>query len=190
VDATLRGLLALIAPGSVEAEVGRLQARIFSEHGLASAVALAPLIPISFLPVDATLRGLLAAVDRSAASPYRIETGPVAWEAGALFLSVETGGLWKGLRAGVGVSGIAAAEGPFPVFEGFFLGCGDATEAQRETIRPSQPPLGFTSSTLALIAVETPRGSREWWREVYCETLEQKPLRGSLKGSPMGKRAP
>ena len=42
-------LCALIPPGSVEAHVGRVQQTLFSEHGLASAQAVAPLVPIAFL---------------------------------------------------------------------------------------------------------------------------------------------
>ena len=179
-------LLALLAPGSIEAEVGRLQGRIFSQYGLASALALPPLIPVAFLPADFAVRGLLDALNRSVRSPYRIDTGLAVWEAGALFLSVDSGGLWSGLREGAHALGVGACDGPFPVFEGFFLGCGDATAAQREAIRPAQPSLGFTSSALALIGIGTPKGTLEWWREVYCETLEQKPLRGSQRGSLRG----
>ena len=43
-------LVALIPPGSVEAEMGRVQAALFAEHGLASAQALPALIPVAFTP--------------------------------------------------------------------------------------------------------------------------------------------
>jgi hypothetical protein len=175
-------LLALTAPGSIEADIGRLQSRIFSEHGLASAAALAPLIPVCFLPIDASLRGLLLAVDRSIASPYRVETGRAAWEAGALYLCVDTGGLWEGLRAGARSVCAPASGSLFPVFEGFFLGCVEATDELRQTIRPSQPQLGFTSATLALIRIVTHGGTEEWWREVCTEIVEERPLRGSRRG--------
>ncbi len=49
-------LLALLAPGSIEAEVVALQQAVFAEHGFVSAIALPPLVPVRFLPADASLQ--------------------------------------------------------------------------------------------------------------------------------------
>jgi hypothetical protein len=171
-------LACLVAPGSVEAELGKLQAGIFSAHGLLSAQALPPLLPVAFLSVDVRRRGLLRAVDLAARAPWRVRVTGTSWVDGFLFVSVESGGMWDALRRRT-----LAACGPeprrlFPAFEGFFIGCGEATPAQREGIRPGVPPVLFTSAFLALVQIDAPRGRAEWWRELYWETLEQRPLRG------------
>jgi len=171
-------LLAILAPGSVEAEVGRLQGRIFSECGFASAAALRPLIPVAFLPREEAARELLDSLHGSARAPYRIGTRQLAWAGGYLFLAVDTGGLWQALRAGAPGCGSAL----FPAFEGFFLGCGEAAPGQRQTVPAAPPALSFSSSMLALLRIESPVGPGAWWREVYCETLHERPLRGRRAG--------
>jgi hypothetical protein len=171
-------LVALSAPGSIEAELGRVQAGIFAEHGLASAQALPPLIPVAFPRTDAHLRGLLAELNRAARAPWRIQITGHAWVEGFLYLRAESGGMLTALRArALDLCG----EEPrrlFPPFEGFFMGCAEASPAQRELIHPTGATLAFTSCAIAVMSIETPPGDREWWREVYWETVEQRPLRG------------
>ncbi len=102
-------LVALIPPGSVEAEMGRVQAALFAEHGLSSAQALPALIPVAFTP-EPPARGFLAALERSVRAGWSARAAGHAWVEGWLFLSVQTGGLWaafEGARARRGRRGAA-----------------------------------------------------------------------------------
>jgi hypothetical protein len=187
-------LLALFSPGSAEAELGRLQAEIFSVHGLASAQSLPPLMPIAFLDRGASTRGLLRALDRGLAAPWNVTIKEPVWVQGVLFLAADSGGAWGALRAATlrstALSGsgpepvaepTAEAAAPFPAFEGMLIGCAGATEEQRAAIRPELPALSFSSGALTLLDIEAPVGPSQWWRELYWETLEQVPLRGRRK---------
>ncbi|MGA2974028.1 MAG: hypothetical protein ABSF77_01830 [Spirochaetia bacterium] len=170
-------LLALMAPGSVEAELGRLQAGIFAEHGLVSAQALPPLIPIAFLP-DAYPQGMLFKLDKAVRAGWRMSvTGP-AWVEGFLYMGVASGGTWAGLRERALALRGAERQPLFPPAEGFFMGCGDASPEQRPLIHPAAPAISFTSGAIAILSISSPRGINEWWRELYWETVEERPLRG------------
>jgi hypothetical protein len=171
-------LMALLAPGSVEAEVARLQNSIFSDYGFASAVAISPIIPIAFLPQpigQAQIRPLAG----RAPSPFAMTARGLRWEGGALFLSLETGGLWESLRGAARDAGYMMEQGGplFPVGEGFFLGCVEASPKEREVIRPAAPRLRFSSCSLALVSLAVPRTGDGWWREVHTEVLVKKVLR-------------
>ncbi|MGA2764842.1 MAG: hypothetical protein ABSG17_15955 [Spirochaetia bacterium] len=167
-------LLAILAPGSVEAEIGRVQERIFTDHGLVSSIALPPLVPVSFLSEAAPLRGLLSKLNRGVAAPYRISVAGLLWHDGWLYLAVDSGGLWRSLRA----AAPGEAAGPFAVFEGFFLGCEEAGGVRREEIRPPLPAIGFTSSTLAVVRIDAGSPGTGWWRDVSTEVVDEMPLRG------------
>jgi hypothetical protein len=180
VDGASCTLCALIAPGSVEAEVGRIQQGIFSAHGLVSAVALPPLVPIAYLASEARARELLGELDASVSAPWRIGIAGAVWVSGFLYLGIDSGGMWGVLRArALALRGTEPA-GPFPPDEGFFLGCPEATAEQREAIHPPAPGTRFTSGALALVRIET-AGGGPWWSEVSWETIEQRPLRGRRK---------
>ena len=176
-------LLVLVAPGSVEAEVGRIQAGIFSEHGLLSAAALPPLVPIAFMTpqpgaaAQPAAAALLRDLERSVPAPWRISAVGPCWVSGWLYLSIDSGGMWARLRAGALALRGGEPDGPFPAAEGFFLGCGEASTKQREAIRPAAPEMSFSSSDIALVAVRT-EGSGPWWRDVYWERIDERPLRG------------
>lgn len=171
-------MVALAAPGSVEAALGKLQAGILAEHGLASAQALPPLIPVAFLPTGAPTRGLLGSLNESVRAPWSMRTTGIAWVENFLYVGIDSGGTWAVLRAQT-LERCGTEPGPlFPAREGFFIGCGDATHAQRELIRPAVPSVAFSSSDLALVSIESPLGQGAWWRELYWEIFEQRPLRG------------
>ena len=171
-------LIALLAPGSVEAEVGRLQGRLFAAHGLVSAQAMPPLIPVSFVMAGEHTRGLLAELDRSIPAPWRIRVTGTQWVEGSLYLGIDSAGAWAALRTRA--RDLCGAEPPFlfPTAEGFFLGCGEAALEERDRIRPAAPAATFTSCNVALVRIETAQTGEGWWREVYWEIAEQKPLRG------------
>jgi hypothetical protein len=165
-----RLLVALLSPGSIEAEVGKLQAALFSAHGYVSAAALPPLIPVAFLPPgDRSMP--LESLGKRIPSPYIIEGSGLEWGDGSLFLSLDTGGIWEGIRAE-----IAEAGALFVPHEGFCLGCWEAGAADRAAVKPEVPPLRFSSCTLALISLKVAAGA-EWWREVHTEILKKRPLR-------------
>jgi hypothetical protein len=177
-------LAAIVPPGSVEAEVGRLQEGIFSTHGILSAQALPPIVPLSFLPMGTAPVGFLGSLERTVRAPWRMRSSGFSWAEGFLFLSMDSAGLWTALRAAA--LSMLCAGGPeprglFPLREGFFLGCGEATADQRERVRLATPDLAFTSADLALLRIEAPRGTEDWWRELHWETIDQRPLRGRRK---------
>jgi hypothetical protein len=183
-DAESFTLLALVPPGSAEAEVGRLQAGIFAAQGLLSAMAMPPLVPIAFIatpPPEGAQSGagaLLGELEHSVHAPWRITVGGPAWVSGWLYLGIDSGGMWAGLRSlALARCGGEMQAAPFPAAEGFFLGCGEATPQQRQEIAPAASALSFSSGDLALVRVRTV-GSGAWWKDVDWETIDERPLRG------------
>jgi hypothetical protein len=171
-------LAALIAPGSIEAAVGSVQAALFSVHGLASAQALPPLVPVAFLDAAGAVGGLLPELNRSVAAGWRMRLAGALWVDGHLYAGVESDGAWETLRARA-----LEMRGPetgclFPVVEGFYLGCGESRPEDRSGIRPAVPELSFSSCTIALVSVRTGFEGPEWWRDLRWEMLEERPLRG------------
>jgi hypothetical protein len=171
-------LVALVPPGSAQAEIGRIQAEVFESTGLASSQALPPLIPVQFIAAGGSERALLEDLDRATRAPWRMSTGELAWVEGHLFLRVDSMGTWSTLRARDRLQDAADPAGLFPVSEGIFLGCGEATTAQRDALRAHPQSTTFSSCAIAVLRIRAPRGHQEWWREVYWDMLEQKPLRG------------
>jgi hypothetical protein len=171
-------LLALLAPGSVEAAAGAIQETIFREHGLVSAIALPPIVPVAFLDAGPT-RGFLDSLDRAVHAPYRFRTTSVLRSEGALFLGLDTGGVWAALRSAcAALVGVPEGRRLFPTAEGFFLGCLEAGEAKRQGVLPEPAAMSFSSSTLAVMRITTPARGYRWWRDVSCEIEEERPLRG------------
>jgi len=167
-------LLALLAPGSIEAEVGALQQAVFAAHGFVSAIALPPLVPVRFLPVDAAPR-LPQVPGRGVTAGFVVRvTGP-AWSDGHLFLGLETGGAWPGLR-GDG----RWTDGPplFPCFEGFYLGCLESEPGSRAALAVPAMDRRFSSLDLALVSIEVPDDRADWWSEVRWQIEDRRPLRG------------
>jgi len=171
-------LAALIAPGSIESEVGRVQAELFREYGLASAQALPPLIPIAFLDAARAERGFLTEMNRSVSPGWRMRLTGAVWAEEHLFAGVESGGLWRTLR--VRALELCGAEKGclFPVAEGFYLGCGDASPEVRSRISPEVPEASFSSGTIALLNIRATFEETEWWRELSWEVMEERTLRG------------
>ena len=174
-------LAALIAPGSIEADLGNVQAALFSVHGLASAQALPPLVPLAFLDAAAAVRGLLAELNRSVISGWRMRLAGAVWADGHLYAGIESDGAWLALR-----SHALEMRGPetvclFPVVEGFYLGCAESRPEDRPGIHPAIPGASFSSCTIALIGLRTVFEGSAWWRDVSWEVLDERPLRGRRK---------
>jgi hypothetical protein len=184
-------LLAVIPPGSVEAEVAGLQNAIFSTHGCLSSIALPPLIPVAFISEDSP-PGIVTSICRAAcearraARPaFRFRSAGLAWVDGWLFLRLDSGGAWDALHGEAEApSRLAAAHEPavparglFPVREGFLLGCGELDEERRAGLALDAPPLSFSSCFLARVSLRVSADDGRWWREVYLEIQEKKPLR-------------
>jgi hypothetical protein len=170
-------LVAVIAPGSVEAALGRVQASLFQEHGLLSAAALPPFLPVAFLGAPPPA-GFCAALARRAPRPWIVHTGPARWVDDWLFLGADTGGLWGALRGAALVSSAAAAAAPFPAAEGFYAGGGELAGRARADVAPTVPALSFAAATIAVVVLRSPLGLHEWWRKVSWEIVEHRPLRG------------
>lgn len=169
-------LLALFAPGSIEAELNALQQAVFAASGCVSAIALPPLVPVRFLPLDSSPR-LPQAPGREVAAGFTVRvTGP-AWREGHFYLGLDTGGAWSGLRADGRWS-----DGPalFPCVEGFYLGCAEAGPGSLDAAAvPALPrERRFTSVDLALVAITVPDEGPDWWRDVRWQVDERRPLRG------------
>jgi hypothetical protein len=173
-----RHLIALILPGSVDAELAGVQAGLFAGHGLSSALAVPPLVPVAF--TDAPPRGLLSELDAAVHSPWRMAVRGTMWVDGALFAALDTGGTWEALRLRVIERCGKGTPGLFPAAEGIFLGCGDAAEDLRAAIHPEVSDVSFSSCDIALVDFTT-GDAAAWWRELYWEIVEQRPLRGRRK---------
>ena len=168
-------LVAFSAPGSIEAEVVGQQARLFAEHGLASSQALPPLVPVCFLPPGRAPSVLLARVSRSAPAPIAFRSTGMRWEGGWLYLMLESAGAWRSARAEAEEA--SQGGGPFPCVEGFFLGCGEASAEERGRVGLAGPDLRFTSCTVSLVRIECLGDSAGWWRQLWWEVLDERPLR-------------
>jgi len=167
-----RRLIALLAPGSAEAEVSNTQATLFAGLGLASAVAFPPMIPVGFVrEEEAAAR--FSALEAGGAAPYVFCSAGLRWEGGGLFLALESGGVWDSLRRLAG----DCEDGPFPVAEGFILGCWEAAAETRIADLGRAPCIRFSSCSAALVTIHGAWDRKNWWRELYFETTLKKPLR-------------
>jgi hypothetical protein len=167
-------LLALLAPGSIEVEVGALQQAIFSQYGCVSAIALPPLVPVRFLPADASPR-LPQVPGRDVPAGFVVRvTGP-DWSAGHLFLRLDTGGAWSALHADG-----RWTDGPplFPCFEGFYFGCAESEPAVRAGLALPAMDRRFSSIDLALLSISVPDDGADWWTEIHWQIDDRRPLRG------------
>ncbi len=167
-------LLALFAPGSIEAEVGALQQAVFARHGWVSAIALPPLVPVRFVPVEAPAR-MPQVPGREVSAGFAVRTTGPAWNGGRLFLGLDTGGAWRALRGDERWS-----DGPalVPCFEGFFLGCEEAAPEARDSVVPPAMDRRFSSVDIALMTIVVPGEGTPWWSDVRWSIDERRPLRG------------
>ena len=170
-------LAALIAPGSIESEVGNVQADLLAEHGLASALALPPLIPIAFLDAARVDGSLLREMNRSIAPGWRVRLVGAGWIDGHLFGRIDSGGAWAVLRECALARCRSDGKNLFPAAEGFYLGCSETPDEARALINPALPELSFGSGTMSLMRISASEGP-EWWRALSWETVEERPLRG------------
>jgi hypothetical protein len=178
-------LLALLAPGSIEAEVGALQQAVFSELGCVSAIALPPLVPVRFLPAEAPAR-LPQVPGRRVSAGFTVRIVGPAWSGGHLFLGLDTGGAWTALRGDD-----RWTDGPplFPCFEGFYFGCSEPETGSRGALAMPAMDRRFSSVDLALVSITAPDTGADWWREVSWQIDDRRPLRGKLppvEGAPDG----
>jgi hypothetical protein len=169
-------LLALLAPGSIEAEVGACQQAVFSALGCVSAIALPPLVPIRFLPADASAR-LPQVPGRCVPAGYTVRIAGPAWSDGHLFLGLDTEGAWPALRGDD-----RWEDGPplFPCHEGFYLGCPESEAGSREALVVPVPDRRFSPVDLALVSITVPDDGADWWREVSWRIDDRRPLRGKV----------
>jgi len=171
-------LCALVAPGSIEAEVGRVQESLFSEHGLVSAQSVPPLVPVAFLDPGRMRAGFLSRLDRLVRPGWSACLSESQWVNGHLFARVESGGAWSALRTGALQECGLPGSGLFPAAEGFYLGCAEAPVEARDTLLPRLERRRFRTAALALVVLETMTTGTGWWNELHWEITEERPLRG------------
>jgi len=157
--------------------MSRVQDALFSAHGLVSAPAVPPLIPVAFLESAAPAAGFLQAMNLSVRAGWRMAVRESTWIHGHLFARVQSAGTWQALRD-CAQGRCALREGLFPAFEGFYLGCEEAAPETRAAIRPDLPALSFSSAALVIMRIESapPPG---WWQDLHWEIVEQRSLRGT-----------
>jgi hypothetical protein len=172
VAVSARRLIALLAPGSAEAEVSNTQNALFAGLGLVSAVAFPPMIPVGFVREEEAV-ARFNSLESGGAAPYLFSSLGLRWEGGGLFMAMESRGVWDSLRKLVA----GCEDGPFPVAEGFILGCWEAAAETRSADLGEAPSIRFSSCSAALVTIRGAWGRREWWRELYFETTLKKPLR-------------
>jgi hypothetical protein len=167
-------LLALLVPGSIEAEVGALQQAVFADHGFVSAIALPPLVPVRFVPAESPAR-LPQVPGREVTAGFAVRTTGPAWSGGHLFLGLDTGGAWRALRGDE-----RWGDGPalFPCHEGFFLGCAEAAPEARDSVVAPAMDRRFSSTDIALVTIVVPDEGTDWWSDVRWRIEERRPLRG------------
>jgi hypothetical protein len=172
-------LLALLAPGSIEAEIGALQQQVFADLGHVSSIALPPLVPVRFLALEASPR-LPPVPGRNVSAGFVVEVTGLAWDGGELFLGLDTGGAWSALRADDRWS-----DGPalFACSEGFYLGCPQRPAAGPDALGIPFPDRRFSSLDLALMSIEADCGA-EWWNRVIWQIDDRRPLRGKVARTP------
>jgi hypothetical protein len=177
-------LLALLAPGSIEAEVGALQQTVFSDLGHVSTVALPPLVPVRFLPLEAASR-LPPAPGQKVAAGFVVRVKGLAWTNGQLYLGLDTGGAWSALR-----EDRRWFDGPelFPCFEGFYLGCPTPPGGGEAALRFPFADRRFSSLDLAVVSIAAGEAGGEWWDQVIWQIDDRRPLRGkrARAGPPPG----
>jgi len=174
-------LVAIMAPGSAEARIGRVQAALFSSSGLLSAQALPPLVPVAFVQPPRSVTGFLSTLASRAGSPWRVRTARFFWCDGWLFLGTSTDGMWGRVREAAARAAQPAPGSLFPVAEGFFAGCGEARQEGSIAAATAVPDLWFSAARIVLLKIQSPREQGEWWREVRWEIVESHPLRGRRK---------
>lgn len=173
-----RILAALTPPGSIGAEIARMQDALFAAFGCASCLALPPLVPLGFL--DSVPSGRVwDGAGRRLPARLRLRPTEAVWRAGHLWMALDTEGAWAALRGELSAG--PAGDGPdLPAFEGFWLGgceiSGDP-EGSRRAAGMAAPGPAITSCSLAVLSVHCAPGAA-WWREVYWEVVREKPLRG------------
>lgn len=176
-------LLVILAPGSVDAEVGRLQQAIFASRGLVSAIALPPLVPVRFLPPDGPGR-IPDPPGREVPSRWRAAATTLVEADDSLFLGLDTRGAWHGLHSDLRYRPGRPGGGLFSEAEGFFLGCPgqeQSAEPRPGVDEPAVPVLAFSSASLAIFRIKVPEAG-PWWTDLSWEIEDRRPLRGRRPG--------
>ena len=163
-------LVCLRPPSNIDADLCRLQRRVFQSTGFTSAFALPPLIPLSFAeeePVDPR-------------EPERqsqlLELGPLEVTPDAVWVGVTPASLVAGLKCAAGPGG---AEGWIRLHPGFFVCLHEHAldSAGRSELQNIAIPQGrWRASRICCFRVEC-RNRKEWWEDVYIEEVWGRKLR-------------
>jgi hypothetical protein len=192
-------ILGLKAPTNIEKKVAELQTSLYREWGLASALTLPVMIPISFLPPETASQrptALRSALRRVVGkqTPYFRSASIIEIE-GCLFWDLEPREQLQQLAARCTegfAQGDSQQETLFPVGRGFYLGSVEGPFGSGIASIPAPEPLSFPARAVVLIHVhplmgdirETAQGTEQdraakqvWWQSLFWEELARLPLR-------------
>jgi hypothetical protein len=177
-------LLAIRPPGNVEAEISLIQNKVYQEYSCPSALALPPLIPVSYqkeLPGEDKLDLIVGTY------PGEVGTEGLKLYDGCLYLECSDSQTFENISAACEeiLKDTASAEpGILPVYPGFFICC---LENPLETVPSSdfgelipetRPPdrNHFKSYSFICIKISTTE-RRRWWVNISWEILYSKKIR-------------
>ena len=168
-------LSAITLPSNISTEVSHLQHVLYSKYCMVSALALPPLIPLSFHPHSFSEKDFTHVVE-NITHGFRVTLGRLCYEKNALFISVNTKGKWKALRRKFSSTATDEFCTILPIFEGIFLAL---NEKKRHDYGLPMCNLirlkGFHSPSLALLEIEG--ACQKWWSEVFWTVCLEKKMR-------------
>jgi len=172
----------LLLPGNIERAMVDVQRGLFARTGLASAMALPPLVPLAFLPPENAGDRFHAALE-GLNSRFTITGSGYVVKSGALFLDAvwDDAGLDVRRRLAERLGEPAAAPSgcppvharqprPFPPYPGILLGAGLPIDLRP----PVEPPrVRFSSFWYALIRIASTAAAERWWENCYWQVEER-----------------
>jgi hypothetical protein len=193
-------LMVLSPPSNIDRLIGELQEQLFSELGLASALALPVMLPLLYLPVEQAEGFFKQALKETEHSlfGFRIasldltvvkeegEGSPVRTN---LFFKTDVSSRGEGILSGmqavgeraVGSAGEAVTpfhcNRPLPLFRyGFFLGQAGTSVPDPLPVNPP-PAFRFSIFTYELLKFSVADPPRPWYSEVHWEVAARQEVR-------------
>jgi hypothetical protein len=149
----------------VERELIRIQEALFTAHGLASALALPPVLPIAAITPDTEAERFTRAIEPHRTG-FRIGVGALVIREGTVFAAAELDVDGRDRLAAI-ASAFAdddAPDLPFSVFRGFRIA--DILDTEAVPALPAQAAPGFSSFYYGLLVVEYLPIEGPWWERV------------------------
>lgn len=185
-----RGLLALTLPTALEQPLINLQQRLFQELGLASAVALPPLLPLLWSSAPLALESTRV-VARLSRLSLRLTGRPPEIMEGEIVLPIEIAPHRGGpesaaplslMRETAQMEAIAAdrcgslrdPETPFPLFDAIRLATAETPRSCELLSQLQGEPIRGESGAITVVSLRLLLGSEAaWWQHLYYEAVAQ-----------------